>query len=158
MVTLVPPAVGPADGLRLRTVGTGAYVNTSPLTAAEVPAEEVTCTSTAPVPAGLTALTDVAEMLVTAVPGTPPKVTPVVPDRAVPVMVTVVPPATGPLVGAIEVTAGMTAKAAVLVPRMVAVAATTTIEAPAASRLCSATRVPGLCLVPSVLTTSLLAK
>ncbi|MNR38019.1 hypothetical protein D3C85_1560910 [compost metagenome] len=36
----------------------------------------------------------------------PPKVTPVTPVKFVPVMLTVVPPVIGPLVGAIDVTVG----------------------------------------------------
>ena len=48
MVTLVPPAVLPLVGLTEVTVAGAWYVNWSALEVAEVPAELVTVTSTAP--------------------------------------------------------------------------------------------------------------
>ena len=65
----------------------------------------VTATSTVPVPAGVVATTDVA-VLAVIVAFTPPKVTGPADDRFVPVMVTDVPPPTGPDVGLIDDTAG----------------------------------------------------
>ena len=66
----------------------------------------VTLTSTVPVPAGAVALIEVAELTVKPVAGVAPKLTAVAPVNPVPVMVTEVPPAPGPDVGEIEVTAG----------------------------------------------------
>ena len=65
----------------------------------------VTVTSTVPEPAGLVAVIDVALFTVTPVAAVEPNAT-VSPDaKPVPVMVTVVPPATGPLVGLTALTA-----------------------------------------------------
>ena len=66
----------------------------------------VTVTSTVPEPAGLVAVIDVALLTVTAVAAVEPNAT-VSPDaKPVPVMVTVVPPAAGPLVGLTADTVG----------------------------------------------------
>ena len=66
----------------------------------------VTVTSTVPEPAGLVAVIDVALLIVTPVAALPPNAT-VSPDaKPVPVMVTVVPPAAGPLVGLTADTVG----------------------------------------------------
>ena len=63
----------------------------------------VNTTFTAPtVLTGVTTVTDVALTLVIDVPEVPPKVTPVVAVKLVPVIVTVVPPAVGPLTGDTE--------------------------------------------------------
>ncbi len=72
---------------------------------AEVPPAVTTVTSTVPVPAGLVATICVAvsPMIVAA---TLPNSTAVAPDRFVPVIVTDVPPAAGPELGLIPVTAG----------------------------------------------------
>ena len=73
---------------------------------AEPPAV-VNTTSTAPAAlAGVTTVTDVALILVSDVPAVPPKVTLVVADKFVPVIVTVVDPAVGPLTGDTEVIVG----------------------------------------------------
>lgn len=76
-----------------------------------VPPAVLTRTSTwpAPGPAGAVTVHEVAvhESEVAGRPG--PKVTPVVPARLVPVMVTTVPPASGPEFGPIEVTVGAAA-------------------------------------------------
>ena len=66
----------------------------------------VTRISTVPLPAGATAEIEVAELTVKLVAAAAPKVTAVAPEKPEPVMVTVVPPATGPDVGEIEVTVG----------------------------------------------------
>ena len=61
------------------------------------PPAVVNTTSTAPaILAGVTTVTDVALTFVIVVPAVPPKVTAEVPDKFVPVIVTVVPPAVGP--------------------------------------------------------------
>ena len=68
----------------------------------------ITVTSTSPLPAGLVAVQVVVAQL-TPVAGTPPKATRVVPAvvlKFVPLIVTTVPPAAGPLVGLIPVTVG----------------------------------------------------
>ena len=66
----------------------------------------VALTVTAPLPAGATAVIWVAELTVKLVAAVPPNVTAVVPVRFVPVMVTLVPPAAGPDVGARPVMVG----------------------------------------------------
>ena len=66
----------------------------------------VTVTATVPVPAGELAVIDVAELTVTEPAAVPPNLT-VSPDaKPVPVIVTLVPPAVGPLVGAMPDTVG----------------------------------------------------
>ena len=66
----------------------------------------VTVTSTVPEPAGLVAVIDVALFTVTPVAAVPPNAT-VAPDaKPVPEMVTVVPPAAGPLDGLTPDTVG----------------------------------------------------
>ena len=76
--------------------------------AALVPLGVVTKTLTAgpAVPAGVVAVILVALTTTTLVAAIPPMVTPVAPVKPVPVMVMLVPPATGPLVGEILVTVG----------------------------------------------------
>ncbi|PIT03974.1 hypothetical protein TSA1_26780 [Bradyrhizobium nitroreducens] len=81
-------------------------MNWSAAEVADVPPVVVTLISTVPVPAGDVAVIWVAELTVKPVAGVAPKVTAVAPERLVPVMVTVVPPAPGPDVGEIEVTVG----------------------------------------------------
>jgi hypothetical protein len=69
----------------------------------------VTVTSTVPVPAGLVAVQFVVEAQLTPVALFGPKRTVVAPaagSKPVPVIVTTVPPAVGPLVGLIETTVG----------------------------------------------------
>ena len=72
---------------------------------AEVPPAVVTVTSTMPVPAGEVTVIEVAVSAVT-VPAVEPNLTEVADPRLVPVTTTLVPPALGPLVGAIEDTVG----------------------------------------------------
>ena len=81
-------------------------MNWSALEVPEVPAGVVTVTSTVPVPAGDVALIDVALLTITPVAALAPKSTAVAPLRLVPVMVTDVPPASGPLFGLTAVTVG----------------------------------------------------
>jgi hypothetical protein len=81
-------------------------VNWSAADVADVPPAVVTVTSTVPVPAGDVAVIEVAELTVKLVALVAPNFTAVAPVNNVPVMVTDVPPAAGPDVGAIEVTVG----------------------------------------------------
>src|SRR5579863_756567 len=107
MMTVVPPAVGPLVGLSEDTVGAPVNVNWSPDEVAEVPPAVVTVTSTVPADsAGDVAVICVPELTVKVVAAVPPKFTALAPDRLVPVMMTVVPPAVGPLVGLSEDTVG----------------------------------------------------
>ena len=71
-----------------------------------MPAGVITVTSTVPVPAGLSAVIVVALTTVTPVAAVVPKSTAVAPVKPVPVIVTNVPPADGPLVGLMPVTVG----------------------------------------------------
>ena len=82
------------------------YANWSALLVTLVPLAVVTVTSTVPLPAGLVAVTWVALTTVNVVAALPPKLTPVAPLKSVPVMVTEVPPAAGPLPGATALTVG----------------------------------------------------
>ena len=89
------------------TAGAGTMnVNWSAGEVAEVPPGVITVTSTIPVPAGLTAVTVVSLPPSRSVAGVVPKSTAVAPVSPVPVIVTGVPPAYGPLVGARAVTVG----------------------------------------------------
>ena len=112
MVTEVPPAVGPALGATELTVGTGAIkVKWSAEDVAEVPPVVVTVTSTtAAACAGEVAVIWVAEATVKPEAAVVPKWTAVAPVKLVPVMVTEVPPAVGPEVGATELTVGAATK------------------------------------------------
>jgi len=73
-------------------------VNLSAAVAAEVPADVVAVMSTVPFPGGLTTVICVPDSAVIN-PAAPPKLTPVAPDRPVPAIVTLVPPAVLPLAG-----------------------------------------------------------
>ena len=101
-VTNVPPDAGPEVGLRPVTVG--AYANTSAGDVGDVPPAAVTVTSTAPVPAGLSARIRVLLSTKSLDAGVVPKSTAVTPVNPVPVIVTNVPPAAGPKVGLKPVT------------------------------------------------------
>ena len=72
----------------------------------DVPADVTTVTSTVPEPAGLTAVIDVALVTVKLAAGVEPKSTTVEPLRFVPLMVTDVPPAAGPVAGLTPDTVG----------------------------------------------------
>jgi hypothetical protein len=107
MLTLVPPAVGPAFGLTAVTVGAAWYVKWSAEVAVEVPLEVVTVTSTVPAdPAGELAVIEVAEFTVNEVASVVPNLTAVAASKFVPVMVTLVPPEDAPTVGLTAVTVG----------------------------------------------------
>ena len=74
---------------------------------AEVPPGVVTVTSAMPAePAGLVAVIEVAEVTVKPVAAVDPNVTALAALRLVPLTVTVVPPARGPVAGATPVTVG----------------------------------------------------
>ena len=104
-VTTVPPARGPFVGLNAVTVGAATYVKLTTLV--DVPPGVVTVTVAAPAtPAGEVAVIEVAELTTTFDAAFAPNFTAVAPVKLVPVMVTDVPPATGPLVGLNDVTVG----------------------------------------------------
>jgi hypothetical protein len=107
MVTRVLPALGPLIGEILVTVGRAAYVNLSPATITLVPPGVVTLTSTIPAAwVGEVMVILVLEFTVRLVPGVVPNLTAVAPVNPVPVTVSRVPPAVGPLVGEIAVIVG----------------------------------------------------
>ena len=97
IVTVVPPAVGPAVGLTLVTVGAATYVYWSLALVALVPPGVVTVMSTVPADAGGRGRGDRGGAVdreagrVVA-----PNLTAVAPVKLVPVIVTLVPPAVGP--------------------------------------------------------------
>ncbi len=100
IVTSVPPAAGPLVGLRPVTAGArdvDELVGSRgrPMCRPGV----VTVTSTTPVPAGLSAVIEVSLTTVTSVAAAVPKSTAVAPVKPVPVIVTSVPPAVGPMSG-----------------------------------------------------------
>ena len=82
------------------------YVYSSAVEMADVPFGVTTVISTVPSAAGLTRTIWVAVSLAKLVTAVVPNSTSVAPDRSRPVMVTVVPPVAGPLVGLIPVTTG----------------------------------------------------
>jgi hypothetical protein len=108
MTTLVPPNAGPKVGARPVTVGAGRKVNVP--ADVPVPPSVVTLTVTAPVLAGEVAVIWVAELTVKLVADAPPNMTLVAPLKLVPVMTTLVPPLSGPDVGASPVTVGAATK------------------------------------------------
>jgi hypothetical protein len=111
MTTDVPPAVGPEFGETELTVGSAMNVNWSAGEIAEVPPTVVTVTSTVPAElAGEVAVTSVSESTVKPAAGVVPKVTAAASLKPVPEIVTEVPPAVGPEVGAIELTVGAATK------------------------------------------------
>ena len=83
-------------------------MNWSALLVAEVPFGVVTVTSTAPLrlTTGLVAMICVSLLTVKLLAAVEPKAMPVAPLNPVPVMVTLIPPLAGPLVGLIPVTVG----------------------------------------------------
>jgi hypothetical protein len=107
IVTDVPPAVDPEDGLTLDTAGAGSYVNWSALEVALVPPGVVTVTWTVPaMPAGETAEIDVELFTTTPVAALAPKLTVAPETKPVPVIVTDWVPANGPSAGVTPVTVG----------------------------------------------------
>ena len=110
IVTVVPPAIGPAAGETLDINGADTYVYAPELVT--LPPEPVTITLTSPEEprAEVTTVIDVALELTIEVPVVPPNVTEEVPVRFVPAMVIDVPPATGPNAGDTEVIVGASTK------------------------------------------------
>src|SRR5207253_1933861 len=112
IVTVVPPAAGPAVGFTDVTVGAGVTeVKWSPADVADVPPTVVTVTSTVPADAAgegavicPSVSTEKLEALVA------PNFTELVPVKCEPVIVTEVLPTVGPAVGLTEVTAGASTK------------------------------------------------
>ena len=97
MVIAVPAVSGPDGGDTLEMVGSATYVNALALVA--VPPMVVTSTLCAPaVPVGVLAVMVVAELVKT-VAAIPPTFTLVAPVKLVPVIVMVVPAASGPDAG-----------------------------------------------------------
>ena len=105
IVTVVEPAVGPLDGDTEEIVGAATKVN-PPVLVTGPPAVVNTTSTAAAALAGVTTVTEVALTFVRDVPAVPPNVTPVVAVKLVPVIVTVVPPAVGPLDGDTELIVG----------------------------------------------------
>jgi hypothetical protein len=119
IVTDVPPAIGPiagaipltagaAVGVEEETAVTATYVNWSADDVAEVPPGVVTVMSSvaAPALAGAAAVIELAESTVTELAGVDPNATAEPLVKPVPVIVTLVPPAVGPLDGLTSVTVG----------------------------------------------------
>jgi hypothetical protein len=107
IVTLVPPAVGPLVGAIPLTVGGGPTNVKQPAQLPDCASGFVTVTVAAPAAcAGVVAVIVVAFTTVTPVAAVPPMVTVAPATKFVPVIVTLVPPAIGPLEGAIPVTVG----------------------------------------------------
>ena len=97
-VTLVPPDVGPSLGTTLETVGKN--LKRSAEAMGLVPAGVVTRTFTVPAAsAGEAAVIEVDDVTLKLFALTEPKLTAVAPARSVPVIVTLVAPDTGPLLG-----------------------------------------------------------
>src|SRR4029077_8573087 len=107
IVTAVPPATGPLFGLTLLTVRVTTYVY--PFVRLPLCPLPVTVTVTAPaLPAGVVAVIVVAFTTTTFVAEPFPNFTVAPPANFVPVIVTAVPPATGPLFGLTLLTVGVT--------------------------------------------------
>jgi hypothetical protein len=105
IVTDVPPAAGPLFGVTLLTVGATTYVN--PLARLPLWPLTVTVTVTAPaLPTGVVAVIVVVFTTVTLVAAVLPNVTVAPVTKFVPVIVTDVPPAVGPLFGLTLLTVG----------------------------------------------------
>ena len=103
-VTLLPPATGPPVGDKLVRVGAEIYWNIAPLLVAYALS---TVTAIVPAePAGDVAVTVLSEITVKLVAAVVPKNTSRVLIKPAPVMVTIVPPAVGPDVGAMELMTG----------------------------------------------------
>jgi hypothetical protein len=105
IVIVVPPAIGPADGVTDVIVGAETKVNA--LARLPVPPGVVTETLFAPaLPAGVTAVIVVPFTTTTPVADVLPNFTDVAPVRFVPVIVTAVPHVVGPWFGVTDASAG----------------------------------------------------
>ena len=107
IITLVSPASGPLVGTMPDMVGPDEYVNWSAAEMSLVPPGAVTLMSTVPAdPAGEVAVILAPEFTVKPVAGIEPNITIVAPVNRLPVIITLVPPARGPLVGEMPVMVG----------------------------------------------------
>jgi hypothetical protein len=107
IVIAVLPAVGPVAGAMLVNVGAAVMVYVYTFVPVAVPPGVVTITLTTPAEwKGVVAVIDVSLTTVTLVAAVPPRVTPVAPVKPDPVIVTLVPPAIGPVDGAMMVNVG----------------------------------------------------
>ena len=107
IVTCVPPVVGPAVGLTPVTPGAEVYVKSwAEVPPADMPPGAVTVTLTVPDPAGEVAVICVSEFTVNDGAAVDPKSTLLAFVNPVPVIVTGVPPASGPTGGSRPVTVG----------------------------------------------------
>ena len=107
IVTAVPPAELPVAGAINEVVGGGNWYVNPPESVVACVSAFVTVTSAEPgVPAGVTAVIEVALTKVTEVAATPPTVTVAPEEKPVPVIVIVVPPAEGPSAGETPVAVG----------------------------------------------------
>ena len=104
-VTVVPPALGPLDGATDVTVGPATYVK-QPLQVPLCASGFVTTTFTLPAACAVVVPAMLVALIVETVSDDPPNETVAPAWKSVPVMVTVVPPAAGPLVGVTPVTDG----------------------------------------------------
>jgi hypothetical protein len=108
MTTEIPPVMGPDPGDTSVTVGMAKYVNRSLELVFEVPPGLVTVTSTVDAPsADVSAVMEDALSTVNDEAGIAPNVTLLTAAKLVPLMVTDVPPATGPAPGATLETVGV---------------------------------------------------
>jgi hypothetical protein len=108
IVTVVPPATGPVAGEILVNVGieiVSEYVK-DPVPVTDPPGVMMTTFAVPAVPAGVVAVTDVSLTTVTLVACVPPMVTMVAPVKPLPVIVTEVPPAIGPVAGEMPANVG----------------------------------------------------
>jgi hypothetical protein len=117
IVTVVPPAVRPEEGLTAVTAGARMYAYWSPLLMALVPPVAVTLTLTVPVPAGAVAVIWVSLSTVKLLAAVDPKLTPLALVNPLPEIVTLLPPPTGPLLGLTPVTTGSGAAQTAKAPR-----------------------------------------
>src|SRR5207302_848471 len=99
IVTVVPPAVGPAVGLTEVTVGASRYKNSSETDVADVPPTVVTRTCTGPAACGGAVAVICPSLSTVKDADVEPKLTSVAPVNPEPEIVTIVPPALGPAVG-----------------------------------------------------------
>jgi len=100
IITLVPPAIGPVEGVMLVKVGCGTIYVYAPVPPVAVPFGVVITTFTAPA-AWEGVVTETAVLLITVRPVAvePPIITADAPAKPVPIIVTSVPPAIGPVDG-----------------------------------------------------------
>lgn len=133
IVTVLPPTVTPLYGAMAVTVG-GVSAKLKSALGALVPPGVVTCTlAVPPLPLGVVHVMLVLFTTVTPVAAAPPMLTPVAPEKLLPVIVTLVPPFAVPLVGEMLLTMGATTYVyRALVPLLPPVFVTVTLTVPAA--------------------------